>query len=196
MFNIRENTEEDENLSLQIEQLKQHMDKLQLQVQLEIKEKEIFKEMLTQMQKEKVVHSVATQTEEVSDKTVSNKEKDMDKLVTILQKIIDKGDSTTKPELQAELDMYWEDICSMLDYYRELKNADNQKVQTDSQVKEQKDVMSDDGKDHTDDQNETVQDEEQNTSSKERLEEMAQGTDEIIRKIAEAYKDTSTEEDK
>ena len=196
MFNIRENTEEDENLSLQIEQLKQHRDKLQLQVQLEIKEKELFKEMLTQMQKEKVVHSVATQTEEVSDKTVSNKEKDMDKLVTILQKIIDKGDSTTKPELQAELDMYWEDICSMLDYYRELKNADNQKVQTDSQVKEQKDVMSDDGKDHTDDQSENVQDGEQITVSNERLEQMAQGTDEIIRQIGEAYKDTSTEEDK
>ena len=69
-------------------------------------------------------------------------------------------------------------------------------MQTDSQVKEQKDVVSDDGKDHTDNQNETVKDEEQNTISKERLEEMAQGTDEIIRKIAEAYKDTSTEEDK
>ena len=192
MFNIRENTEEDENLSLQIEQLKQHMDKLQLQVQLEMKEKELFKEIFTQMEKQKVVHSVGTQTEEVSDK-----EKDIDKLVTILQKIIDKGDSTNKPELQAELDMYWEDICSMLDHYRELKIADNQKVETESQsVKEQKEAISDDGKDHTDDQSENVQDGEQITVSNERLEQMAQGTDEIIRQIGAAYKDTSTEEDK
>ena len=85
----------------------------------------------------------------------------------------------------------------MLDHYRELKIADNQKVETKSQsVKEQKEAISDDGKDHTDDQSENVQDGEQITISNERLEQMAQGTDEIIRQIGEAYKDTSTEEDK
>ena len=196
MFNIKDNTEEDEYVALEMDAIKNQLEKLRLQVELEIKEKELCKEQLKKMEKQPVDTSVPIQTE-----VLSTKERDFDRLVFVLQKIIEKGDISHKPEEENELDKDWEEICAMLDHYRELKNAENQGGKTDAQssiqaevvtVTEDNEEMQDDqGKEKTD-----MQNEEENSVSKEKLEQMGAAANTILKQIVDAYKDESTEEEK
>ena len=193
MFNIQDNTEEDQNLSLQMDGFKDQLNKLQLQVLLEVKEKELFKEKLTQMEKQNVISSVSTKTE-----GLSSKEKDLDRLVCVLQKIIDKGDSSNKPEEQKELDKDWEEICSMLDHYRNLKIAKDQEPRAAPQPVRQEDVVviTEEIQNGKDAESTEIQDGGKNTVSKESMDQMGAEIDGILRKIMQAYRDDSTEEEK
>lgn len=87
MFQIKDNTVEEQNLSLELDSIKDKFDKLQLQLELEIKEKELIKAKLKKVEKEDMHETVPKQTDALSEK-----EKNFNRLVFVLQKIIDKGE--------------------------------------------------------------------------------------------------------
>lgn len=51
------------------------------------------------------------------------KERNYDRLVAILQRVIEKGEQSGKPDVEKALDKDWDEICEMLDFCRELSEV-------------------------------------------------------------------------
>lgn len=94
MFQLQDKTEEEDAMSLEMESIKAKFERLQLQVDLELKEKEMLEEKLNKMQMMQKEEELKVKTDEGT-----TKEKNYDKLVGLLKGIIQKGERCEKPEL-------------------------------------------------------------------------------------------------
>ena len=110
MFQLQDKTEEEDAMSLEMESIKAKFERLQLQADLELKEKEMLKEKLNKMQMMQKEEELKVKTDEGTAK-----EKNYDKLVGLLKGVIQKGEQSEKPGL----DKAWDEICEILDFCRE-----------------------------------------------------------------------------
>lgn len=123
MFQLRDKTEEEQNLHLELVNVKAEFNKLQLQMSLAIKENELLQERSKKMLDKQIHVPMA-----VHKNTGSDRESDFDRLLSVLQKVIDRKGQLAESEVEKESDEEWKEIFTLLGTYRQIQPLGRNKM--------------------------------------------------------------------
>ena len=116
MIQIKDQKQEDEALSMELEEIKLKYHRLLLQTDLEIRHRELM-----ECKNKKMVTEKSQQEEAKPMVLLTDKEKDLDSVIDALRSVVNKGSVSQEDEGQKE---EWAFLCSMVQKYQPVQKID------------------------------------------------------------------------